>query len=169
MFIVLSTRLRGALPPHHDSASTSSPCHGSASCRPPSSRRGFPQVILSILFVFSRLVALFFFLSGWVGFPLPRFPPSPLFRWRFLPLGGWGPLAASSRRFPRVSWVFWGSFLGFRVFFCYLLHLASFSSRPKLGKDGLPTRKPPGPPRPFPWCVCSDPSPAGSRRADAPR
>ena len=127
-----------------------------------------PPGILSILFGFSRLVALFFFLSGWVGFPLPCFPPPPCFCGVFLS-SGW--LGSPCRVFPVFSPCFSGGLGGVFVFrvFCYLLHLASFlSPRPKLGKDGLPTRKPPGPPRPFTWHVRPDPSPAGSRRVDVP-
>ena len=132
-----------------------------------------PRDILSILFCFSGPYGCFFFLSGWVGFPLPRFLPSPFFPLAFFfssfLLGGWVPLAAFSRCFPRASGVGWWAFLVFLRFLAISCILHLLSSRPELGKDGLPTRKPPGPPRPFPWCVCSDPSPAGSRRADAPR
>ena len=76
---------------------------------------------------------------------------------------GWVPLLCFSGVFPEVlGWE------GGRFFLCYLLHLASFSLRCRVGQHGLPTRKPPGPSRSFPWCVCPDPSPAGSRRVDAP-
>ena len=127
-----------------------------------------PPGILSILFGFSRLVALFFFLSGWVGFPLPCFPPPPCFCGVFSFLWVVGvPLP----RFPGVFPVLLGRVGGrFRVS-RFLLSLAScifLSPRPKLGKDGLPTRKPPGPPRPFTWHVRPYPSPAGSRRVDVP-
>ena len=111
---------------------------------------GASPAILSI-FVFFFL-ALFVFLGG---FPLVAF----FFLW----VGG-SPCCV----FP----VFSPRFLGGRggvFFFCYLLHLASFSLRCRVGQHGLPTRKPPGPSRPFPWRVCPYPSPAGSRRVDAPR
>ena len=119
-FLFFRRDSEGGIAPHNDSASTSSRCSTLRSRL--LQGVAFPQTILSILFVFLGLVALFFFLSGWVGFPLPRFPRSPLFLWRFLPLGGWVPLAAFSRCFPRASWVGWGAFSCFCVF---LLSLAS--------------------------------------------
>ena len=73
--------------------------------------------ILSLLLGFWCLVAFCFLWVG--GVPLLRFPCG----------------------FPEVlGWV------GMRFFSCYLLHLASFSSRFRLGQHGLPTRNPPGPP-----------------------
>ena len=109
-----------------------------------------PLDILSILFCFSWPSGCFFFLSGWVGFPLPRFLLPRGFFWRFFLLrGGWVPLAAF---FPVFSPRFLGGLGAFLVFCVFLLSLAScvfLSSRPKLGKHGLPTRKPPGPPALF--------------------
>ena len=108
--------------------------------------RCFPQAILTCFgFFFLRLAALFWFLSGLVGFPLPRFP-SPL------------PPGVSSlwvRGFPLPCFAcVFPVFLGWAggcvlfLFSCYLLLLASFLAR-RLGlrKHGLPTRKPPGPHR----------------------
>ena len=88
-----------------------------------------PLDILSIFFCFSWPNGCFFFLSGWVGFPLPRFLPSPLFllAFFFLLLGGLAPLAAFSRCFPRASWVGWGAFSGFFLRFLAIsciLHLS---------------------------------------------
>ena len=73
---------------------------------------------------FLRLVAPFF-LSGWVGFPLPRFSlPLPL--WRFFLLGGWVPLAVFSPCFPRGSWVGGGAILSVLFFpaISCILHLS---------------------------------------------
>ena len=92
--------------------------------RSPSSRRGFPQDILSILFGFSCLVAFFFFLSGWVGFPLPRFPPSPLCLLRFSS-SGW--VGSPCRVFPAVSPCFCG-WIGGRFSFFFLRFLLSLAS-----------------------------------------
>ena len=151
--------------PHNDAVSTFSPRYGSASRSPPFTRRGFPQ---SFCFFFgsSSPSGAFFLSSGWVGFPLPCFPlPPPLLA---LLSSGW--VGSPCRVFPVVSpWFLggWGVVLCVFCFSCYLLLLASLSLL-QLGQHGLPTRKPPGPPRPFPWCVGPDPSPAGSRRSDAP-
>ena len=169
MFLVFSTRLRGGFAPPTTTQRVQARL---ATAQPRDLRlhQGVASPGYFVVFFFLGLVARFFFLSGWVGFPLPRFPPSPLFSVAFSS-SGW--VGSPCRVFPVFSPRFLGGLGGvsgfFLAFSCYLLHLASFSSRPKLGKHGLPTRNPPGPPRPFPWCVCPDPSPAGSRRADAPR
>ena len=122
-----------------------------------------PQRFCSFFVVLLGLVA-FLVSFFWVGgLPLPRFPlpPSPCglsFFW----VGGF-PLPCFPGVFPMVLGRLGGRVLCF-CFSCYLLLLASFLSLLQLGQYGLPTRKPPGPPRPFPWCVGPDPSPAGSRR-----
>ena len=126
-----------------------------------------PQRFCSFFVILLGLVAfLFFLLGGWA--PLAALSSSPWPMWPFFLLGGWVPLAVFSRCFPHGSREVGGRVLCF-CFSCYLLLLASFLSLLQLGQYGLPTRKPPGPPRPFPWCVGPDPSPAGSRRSDAPR
>ena len=104
----------GAVAPHHDSASSSSRCHGSASCSPPLTRRGAPSVFVVFLLLLLGLVALFFFLLGWWGSPCRVFPiPLVSWFWVFLhsPLRscicslsfqmGWG---------SRTVWVFSGFF-----------------------------------------------------------
>ena len=127
-----------------------------------------PQRFVSFV-GFSWPSGVFFLSSGWVGFPLPCFPlPPPLLA---LLSSGW--VGSPCRVFPVFSPWFSG---GLGVVFCvfvFLLLLPSLASciflLLQLRQYGLPTRKPPGPPRPFPWCVGPDPSPAGSRRSDAPR
>ena len=88
----------------------------------------------------------------------------------FFPLGGWG---SPCRVFllPPVSVVFCFLWVGWVPLPCFPggFPVSFLPCRIGLGQDGLPTRKPPGPPRPFPWRVCPHPSPAGSRRVDAPR
>ena len=118
------------------------------------------------LAVLLGLVALSFFLLGGWGSPCRVFPPPCLCGSSFFWVG-WVLLAAFSRCFPHGSRVGGGSCF---VFLFLLLPLAScIFFLLQLGQYGLPTRKPPGPPRPLPWCVGPDPSPAGSRRSDAPR
>ena len=127
-----------------------------------------PQRFCSFFVVLLGLVA-FFFSFFWVGgLPLPRFPlpPGPC-GLSFLWVGGF-PLPCFPGVFPMVLGSLGGRVLCF-CFSCYLLLLASFLSLLQLGQHGLPTRKPPGPPRPFPWHVRLHPSPAGSRRVDVPR
>ena len=123
-----------------------------------------PQSFCFFFGVSSPSGVFLFLLGGW-GSPCRVFPV-PRLCWLFFLLGGLGPLAAFSRCFPHGSrvgggwcFVFW--FLLLSLASCVFLLL-------QLGQHGLPTRKPPGPPRPFPWCVGPDPSPAGSRRSDAP-
>ena len=108
-----STR-RGGFYPHNDSASTSSPCSGSASSWPPLTRRG-PPAILSICFsVFSWPSGVFFFF--WVGgVPLAVFSPPP------------------------VSW-FWVVGLGISACSC-VLHL-SLATRATWSSDPQPPRPP---------------------------
>ena len=131
--------------PHDDSVSTSSRCYGSTSCLPPLTRRGSPSDFVPFLSVLLGLVAVsFFFLGGWVGFPLPRFPlPPPL--WLFFPLGGLGPLAVFSRCFPHGSWV--GGGLRFCVFvspaISCVLHLSSLATRTIWSTDPQTPRPPP--------------------------
>ena len=121
-----------------------------------SSSRCSPQAISpGFCFFFLRLVALC--VSLWVGgVPLAVFSPSPA----LVVFLSSGLVCSPCGVFPVVSPCFSGG-RGGRFFLCYLLHLAFFSSRFRVGQDGLPTRKTPGPPRPFPWCVRPDPSPAG--------
>ena len=107
------TRLGGRCP-HDDSVSSSSRCHGSASCSPPLTRRGAPSVFVDFFFgFFLGLVT-----SGLVGFPLPCF---------FLPL---------------VSW-FWVVGLGILLSLasCFFLSLASratWSSDPQHPRPSQP-------------------------------
>ena len=168
LFFLVFDATGGAVPPRRLGEYKLTLLRLNSSCLTAFHKAWHPQAILSICFFFwflLGLVALFFLSSGWVGRPLPCFPlpPGPCgvsFFWV-----GWVPLPCFPGVFPMVlGWV--GA--RFFCFSCYLLLLASFSLL-QLGKHGLPTRKPPGPPRPFPWCVCPHPSPAGSRRADAPR
>ena len=161
----------GHRPPRNDSASTSSRrCSGSAFVMPAFIPGVASPRLFGVCLIFFSSPSGVFLLSLWVGWvPLAAFSSSPLFLWRFSFLWVVGvPLLRFPGVFPLVSRVGRGACFPV-AFSCYLLHLASFSSRSKLGKDGLPTRNPPGPPRPFPWRVCPDLSPAGSRRVDAPR
>ena len=149
--------------PHNDAVSTFSPCFGSASRSPPFTRRGFPRVFVSFS-VFLRLVALSFFF--WVGgVPLAVFSLSP----PLLALLSSGWVGSPCRVFPVFSPWFSG---GWGVVFCVfvspaiscILRLSSLATRTTWSTDPQTPR----PPRPFPWCVGPDPSPAGSRRSDAP-
>ena len=122
---------KGGIAPHNDSASTSSRGSGSASRCPPSSRRGSPKKFCRFFSVFFGLVAFFFFLSGWVGFPLPRFPPPPLFLWRFSS-SGW--VGSPCCVFPVFSPWFLGGWGGVFVFFSpaisCILHLSLLGPPP---------------------------------------
>ena len=118
----------GGFAPHNDTASTFSPCYGSASRSPAFIKAWHPQTFCCFfLLVFLGLAALFFFLLGWWGSPCRVFPPPC-----FLVLGGWV-----------------GDF-------SYLLRLASFFLL-HLGQPGHPTRNPPGPHSPLSWRVATSP------------
>ena len=80
--------------------------------------------------------------SGWVGFPLPRFPCG----------------------FPLVLGCGGGAFCVSSLLLSSILHLLC---RVRLGKPGDPARNPPGPHRSCTWLVPPRPSPAGSRRGYA--
>ena len=67
----------GGFAPHNDTASTFSPCYGSASRSPPSSRRGIPRDFDVFFFWFFWPSGAFFLSSGLVGLPLPCFPLPP--------------------------------------------------------------------------------------------
>ena len=100
-----------------------------------------PRFCRFFLGLFGLVAFLLFFLLLLGGFPLPSFPcVFPCF------LGGWG----------------------LRFLFLWLCTLASLHllCRSRIGQDGLPTRKPPGPHRACTLLVSPDPSPAGSRRGD---
>ena len=91
---------------------------------PPSSRRGTPKLFCRFFSVFlGPVVFSSFSLGGW-GSPCRVFLFPRCFGGIFLPLGGWVPLAAFSRRFPLASWGVGGCFVFF-VFSCHFLHLAS--------------------------------------------
>ena len=131
----------------NDSASTFSPCSGSAPSWPPLTRRGFPPAIF-VDFVFFGfflgLVAFCFFLLGWWGSPCRVF------------------------LLPPFSW-FWVVGLGISACSCFLHLSLSLASRVTWSSDPQPPR----PPQPlvlgracFTHLLLSS---AGSRRWDAPR
>ena len=110
------------MPPHNDSVSTRSRCSCSASCCPPSTKRGPPKTFSRFFFLVFRLSGVFLLLSGLVGFPLPRFSPPLFFLWRFSS-SGW--VGSPCRVFPVFSPLFLG-WAGGGVFFSAVrLHLAS--------------------------------------------